>query len=309
MFHFSFSQEIYDEVKESKRYYLSWRNKEKNWSYDNCIIKVIGMDKDRARIVIRRRKSGHSRFMQSDFEVNLMMGFVALNVQKNTEGHKNILTFDIEQSNDRMHRDLKNIRIWSEYDHETEDLYNKILQEKNNESSKIIESNYNERNNSTVPVIYQPKIDAWENFLREIHIHKEPDDSFQITLVFQDEMLRKHGILNGIYRYIRLLTYRRTVDIETFVLKNKEFFFEDIYSGDNNLFEDTIHEQKQTPVKYYFQDENHPVIFVNTSNHALAPHDNNHDLWKWEYVPWSKKIPIKMGNKTRQEVEESFQKK
>ena len=51
---------------------------------------------------------------------------------------------------------------------------------------------------------------------------------------------------------------------------------------------------------------NHPVIFVNTSNHALAPHDNNHDLWKWEYIPWNEKIPIKLGTKTRQEVESFF---
>ena len=62
-------------------------------------------------------------------------------------------------------------------------------------------------------------------------------------------------------------------------------------------------------VKYNFQDTNHPVIFVNTSNHALAPHDNNHDLWKWEYVPWSEKIPIKSGSKSRQEVESFFKEK
>jgi hypothetical protein len=54
---------------------------------------------------------------------------------------------------------------------------------------------------------------------------------------------------------------------------------------------------------------NHPVIFVNTSNHALAPHDNNHDLWKWEYVPWIEKIPINLGIKTRQETEEFFEEK
>jgi len=37
------------------------------------------------------------------------------------------------------------------------------------------------------------------------------------------------------------------------------------------LFEDDFHNQMTIPVKYYFQDENHPVIFVNTSNHTLAP--------------------------------------
>ena len=27
------------------------------------------------------------------------------------------------------------------------------------------------------------------------------------------------------------------------------------------------------------------MVFVNTSNHAMAEHDANHELWKWEYVP------------------------
>ncbi|MGI9565682.1 MAG: hypothetical protein ACR2LL_01550 [Nitrosopumilus sp.] len=309
MFHFSYIQEIYDEEKNSKRYYLSWRNQEKTWHYNKCSVKVIGMSKDRARVIVRRRKFGYSKFMDSDFEVNLMMGFVVLNVQKkDTEGHKNVLVFEVEQSNDKSHRDLKNVQIWSDYEHETEDLYNAILQQKNNEvKSNVIESDYLERNNSTVPVVYQPKIDAWENFLREIHVHKEADNSFQITLVFQDELLRKHGILDGIYRYIRLLRYKRTVDIETFSFKDNRFFFEDIYSGESNLFEDTIHNQREIDAKYFFQDNNHPVVFVNTSNHALAPHDNNHDLWKWEYVPWSSKIPIKLGNNTREETEQKYQ--
>ena len=128
-----------------------------------------------------------------------------------------------------------------------------------------------------------------------------------MTLIFQDETLRKHGILNGIYRYIRLLKYKRTMDIETFSFKDDQFYFGDIYSGDSNLFEDTIHNEMDVPAKYYFQDTNHPVIFVNTSNHALAPHDNNHDLWKWEYVPWSGTIPIKSGTKSRAEIERSFE--
>ena len=145
--------------------------------------------------------------------------------------------------------------------------------------------------------------------MREINVHKVEGESFQITLVFQDEVLRKHGILDGIYRYIRLLRYKRTVDIETFSFKNGQFTFEDIYSGDSNLFEDSIHNQQEISAKYYFQDNNHPVIFVNTSNHALAPHDNNHDLWKWEYVPWNNNIPIKLGNKTREETEQEYQAK
>ena len=307
MFHFSYIQETYDEVKESKRYYLSWKNKEKEWSYEDCKVQVIGMDDGKARIIVRRRMSGYSSFMKSNFEVNLMMGFVASDVQKVTAGDKDIITFGVEQSRDRHHRELKDVKIWSDNSHETEDKYNEIIQKRGSGSdTKIIESDHLERNDSVVPVIYQPKVDAWDNFLREIHVHRNDDDSFEMTLIFQDETLRKHGILNGIYRYIRLLKYKRTMDIETFSFKDSQFYFGNIYSGDSNLFEDTIHNEMDIPAKYYFQDTNHPVIFVNTSNHALAPHDNNHDLWKWEYVPWSSTIPIKLGAKTRKEIEKSF---
>ena len=93
------------------------------------------MSNNRARIIVRRKKSGYSKFMKSDYEVNLMMGLVVLGVEKKEEenGYKNVLVFEIEQSSDKYHRDLKNIRIWSDYEHETEDLYNAILQQKNNE--------------------------------------------------------------------------------------------------------------------------------------------------------------------------------
>jgi hypothetical protein len=47
-------------------------------------------------------------------------------------------------------------------------------------------------------------------------------------------------------------------------------------------------------------------VFVNTSNHALAEKDNNHDFWKREYVPWSKTTPIKHGEKTRKDTEKSY---
>lgn len=33
MFHFSYTQEIYDEIKEHGRRYLGWTNKEKTWHY------------------------------------------------------------------------------------------------------------------------------------------------------------------------------------------------------------------------------------------------------------------------------------
>jgi hypothetical protein len=65
------------------------------------------MDKNRARVVIRRKKSIYSKFMQSDYEANPMMRFVALNVRKEEKDYKNVIVFEVEQSNEKSHRDLK----------------------------------------------------------------------------------------------------------------------------------------------------------------------------------------------------------
>jgi hypothetical protein len=40
----------------------------------------------------------------------------------------------------------------------------------------------------------------------------------------------------------------------------------------------------------------------------MAQYDNNRDLWKWEYIPFikSKKRPIKVGKKSRNEIDREF---
>ena len=56
--------------------------------------------------------------------------------------------------------------------------------------------------------------------------------------------------------------------------------------------EDSIHgdDKFSIPVRRnisnYFADDFHPVVFINTSNHAMAEKDNNDTLWKWEYRPF-----------------------
>ena len=308
MFNFSYTQEKYEEQKEPLRYYLNWTNIKENFKYEDCTITVIGMGNERKGIIVRRKICGESKFLKSKYEVYLMLGFITSKVEKKEECNKNVLSFELVQSEDVMHRDLCDVQIWGDTEQETDELLNTINQKTNkNESTNIIQADYLEENNSMIPVIYQPRVDTWENFLREVHVYDDPKNNcFKITLAFQDEDLRKHKIVNGLYKLIRLIKYKRTMDIETFSIKNDKFYFKDIYSGESNLFEDTIHNEKNIAVKYYFRNKNHPVIFVNTSNHALAPHDNNHDLWKFEYVPWSRKSPVRLGTKTREEVEDSF---
>ena len=72
------------------------------------------------------------------------------------------------------------------------------------------------------------------------------------------------------------------MDLESFkILVGKDpesdrFTFEGIYSNEAEMNADSIHGDKtpppapKHPIKYYFEDRKHPVVFVNTSNHAMA---------------------------------------
>ena len=191
-----------------------------------------------------------------------------------------------------------------------------------------------------IPIIYQPAVDSLKNFLREVHCSKKvnPDSSadLEISLIFNNEALRKHRVLNRIYEKIRFFLYGRVFDVETFrihLIKHSTnrpgnekagtteasskdnqcdyFEFYGIYSGEHNVEEDTIHLDKIIPVpqrkvQYYFVDHYHPIVFINTGNHAMGPHDNNHQLWKWEYVPWVKRAPIVLGNKSRLQIDSMY---
>ncbi len=93
-------------------------------------------------------------------------------------------------------------------------------------------------------------------------------------------------------------------------VENNRFTFENIYSDNHQLEDDNVHGDKENApehiIKYYFVNYNHPVVFINTSNHAMSEHDTNHHLWNWEYISWVKGAPFKVGNKTRKEIDQLF---
>jgi hypothetical protein len=246
-----------------------------------------------------------------------MMGFISLQTyEPEQKDGRWVIRFEIDQTGDSHNRDLFDVKIFSEDKKSIWDLYGEI-QKKTNQPpiETAIFSSGEDDFDEIVPVIYQPRIDAWKNFLREIHIAPISEKQYEITLVFQDEQLRKHFILDFFYRVFRLLWHKRIVDVENFYFhidEKENFTFPGIFSGNSSLFDDNIHfdnpskgsiEKRQ--VKYFFKNKKHPIVFVNTSNHALSPQDNNHDMWKWEYIPWSKDIPIKLGKQTREEVEKN----
>jgi hypothetical protein len=163
------------------------------------------------------------------------------------------------------------------------------------------------------PVVFHPSKDlrGRKNYIREIHCYKETVDSnkIQVTILFDNEQLREHKIVDQIYKLFRLLRYGRKFDVETFnlILDNEnpvKFDFPDIYSKDFNIRKDNIHEDAcGVDIKYYFGNINHPIIFINTANHAMAEHDANYSLWKLEYRPWEEECPVFFGNQSRCEIE------
>ena len=172
-----------------------------------------------------------------------------------------------------------------------------------------------------IPIIYQPAIDELRNFLREVHCYLIRPNVLEVTLIFNNEQLRKFSLFNKIYEKIRLIMYGRTMDVESFriylddydhIQKYKMYTFEDIYSNIGNnqygIKYDTIHgdpppNAPKRKVKYYFIDYKHPVVFINTSNHAMAESDNNHDIWKWEYIPFLKDSPVIFDTKSRKQID------
>ena len=173
----------------------------------------------------------------------------------------------------------------------------------------------NEDTNRVVPVIYQSSNDSWKNFLRQIHCNDKGNNQYEISLLFNNENLRKNKWLNGIYRIIRRILYKRLDDVETFMINMENdkpiFNFPGIYSGTDHLEYDSTHNDKgwffrEIPnrnIKYYYSDNKHPIIFINTANHAMAEHDNNPDLWKWEYAGWELNSSIILGEKSREDIE------
>lgn len=47
----------------------------------------------------------------------------------------------------------------------------------------------------------------------------------------------------------------------------------------------------------------HPIVFINTANHAMSYRDTNRTIWKWEYIPWEENGPVILEEKSREELE------
>ncbi len=317
---------------------FSWSDTLEDWDWNKCHFTIIGMDDNRVRIVARRQKILNRTDHLSGNEIWLMLGIKITNVGKlvlesynepvehnppNRHSTSQISrwTFhmDVENSGDpKTH--IRDAVIWAESDaqqapQEIVDIRNEILQKQGiKEKSNIfdVETDHNEQ---IFPVIYPPRVDTHNNYIRSIFWERRQDE-IVFSVVFNDEELNRAWFLDYIYRHFRRWKYGRIKDLESFniILQNQKpvkLKFPGIYSNDEDLKADSTHGDKEgllssapeRDMLYFYSDQNHPVIFVNTSNHAMAEKDNNPQFWKWEYVAWGKDTPLVSGGGSKETVD------
>ncbi len=346
---FSHREEIY-EVKNGK---FIWTGKEKIWNWDHCTVQLVKKSDKKLRVVVRSNTNKNSKYMgDRPIKLRFMLGFDIIDVRepkvqmpkKDWDGPVNgefwkgpnaRWVFFLETINDtgKSNEDAYCIWQWADKGEQLESSYLYALYEEmvnelktGNKSDNIFDVNdvdLDEQEDAVIPVIYQPAVDSMKNFVREIHCAKKPlkDGGYEVevTLVFNNEQLRKHAALNKPYEWLREnVLHGRKQDVESFhILTEKEpkdFLFKGIYSKENGneygLEHDNIHGDKKVAnkhgIKYYFMNKQHPIVFVNTSNHAVAEDDANPRLWKWEYIPWENDGPVVFGNKSRAEIDKDF---
>jgi hypothetical protein len=334
---FSHEENKYDAELKLFQKYFYWTNKSQTWDWDNCAVTWIKKSEQEVHVVIRSSKLVDSDYRGRTVKVKYMLGFdiQAEDIHYPTNDNYRQPLDNIKRiygpAKPRWAFKLNNhycIWQWAEEEDrnglENSEVYRiyseikKTLTEPVTTKRSIFRVPGVPANNKLVPVIYQAAIDSWKNFVREVHCHKVNEDEYEVTILFENEHLRMHAPLDLIYRLYRYLRYGRVTDIESFriILKKgtpTKFRFEGIYSSEHDIHHDNIHgdipingKVRTHSIKYYFNDEKHPIIFINTANHAMSYHDTNHKIWKWEYVPWEEDSAIVYGEKPRNEVDRYF---
>lgn len=319
------------------------------WDWDRCSISVGRLlNNGKIRFVVRSKTNRNSEYIGSKpVHLRFMMAIDAGSIQKPweenyaiTSRRKGLASLADKQyprwvfSLDgrywiwewaRKGKSIKSSRLYRLY----ESVREAFESPESLHDDNFIRANIEATTDKPFPVIYQPSVDSLGNFLREMHCARKTKSDgsreIEVSLVFNNEQLRRFslfGILDSAYREFRLQKYGRIFDIETFKIhlgkqddlskESNYFTFKHIYSDRHGLIYDTIHGDPSGPprsIKYFLNAQDHPVVFVNTSNHAMAEHDNNPALWKWEYIPWDEKTPIKVGSKSRKELDEFYAKK
>ncbi len=347
----------YDVVESGGSRKVEWRDQLVIVDWDNCSLTVVGKLEDgKTRIVLRSKTSRNSEYMgDKPVELYYMLGIDVSNISEVYEEPYKVSNVRKDSPEQARSADTRRVFTldqdywiweWIERDKNTnenndpnkeegfsnsiEKIRKYIIDELSSNSRKIPRDLFDVQVEDTqlnaeviatskiIPVIYQPSIDSLQNFLREVHCSEIEPNVLEVSLLFENEQLRRHGLVNQVYETFRLFFYGRKIDVESFKIKmhneamkknEKLFQFTNIYSSDYGIEEDTIHDNSDPPeirVKHYFSNYNYPILFINTSNHAMAERDNNHKLWKWEYIPFLNNAPIKFGTKSRRHIDSMF---
>jgi hypothetical protein len=329
--------------KERKKIILDW---------DNCTVNLVGrLANGKTRLVLRTRTNRNSSYMgDKPIRLRFMLGIdicdlseIRTECYQLSKSAKHLPKSITKKPHERYvfqlddiywiwewakkGTDIKSTNIYKLYNQifsfiKEIDIYDDIRSLQGNDifDVDIKEKENNNIKYKVVPTIYQPAFDSLRNFVREVHCAAIEKNRIEVSIIFENEQLRRYKYLNYIYEKYRHLCYGRVKDIETFRIhidsqtmndSKKYFTFEKIYSNSHDITYDTIHGNPSPPerkVKYYFMDYYHPIVFINTSNHAMSESDNNHDLWKWEYIPFIeyRKRPFKFGTKSRQDIDREF---
>ena len=239
---------------------FSWTGKEEFWDSDNCTFSFARTLNNKCLIVVRSNQTIFSSFIGKEVMLRYMLGFEILekpsepkteiytarnNIPDRKEGPKNRWVFQLDDKHwiwewAQEGVDISNSTVYSLY----LEIVNELDHPKN--PNNIFDLQMDEQEERLIPVIYQPSVDALKNFLREIHCAKgliKQDGSYEmeVSLLFNNERLRQHGILNSFYTGLRRLIYGRVMDLESFKIfvrkdpASDRFTFEGIYSNLSDL--------------------------------------------------------------------------
>lgn len=321
--------------------FFEWSDNPETWDWKNCDVSVVGMKDNKVRLVVRRQKILARTSHLAGNKIKLMLGLVITKVERpkfdyyHEPPEDNVENKTYGPDKGRWYIKLTNLNeeesesnitdcylwYWSEnentVDQKIQKIYDELIlkQGKPIPNEKIFDVK-TDHSDKIFPVIYQSRVDALENYIRRIYWSKKGNE-IEFSIVFNDEELRRFWFLDCIYRPYRRWKYGRVKDLESFITnveneKPTEFQFPGIYSDDYTLKDDTIHEDRtwfwakvpKHDIKYYYSNTNHPIVFVNTSNHAMAEHDTNHQFWKWEYAAWEEDSPLLTGEKSKKDVDQ-----
>ncbi len=321
---------------------VEFKDVEKTFDWDNCSFQVTRSPLKNLRVFIRGHQYRYSDYKKKIVRPTFLLTIDINSISTPTEDKYQIgperkdlkslhfrkysrYVFQLDNSYwiwewKKSYGDIKQSKVYAIYEQIKSYLDN--LSQFERENPNTILATFPHVDKEMVPVIYQPAIDQLKNFVREIHCRTSSNDDkhgfIEVSIMFNNEELRRHKILNKFYEKFRVFFYGRSIDIETFRVyltptedKLGHFTFEKIYSGDSGIVEDSVHGDSEPPtpnrkISNYFIDRFHPVVFINTSNHAMAEKDNNNTLWKWEYQRFDEKSPVIFGTKSRKEIESHF---